>query len=61
MRLTTPRWWGKTRRRVEEKRVREWNLIVDSTKVHKQGFVSPKHHTKDLCYCQSESNPENED
>ena len=44
VRLTTPKWWGKTRRRVEKKRVRECSVCVDSTKVHKQRLVPSKHH-----------------
>lgn len=55
-RLTTPRWWGKMIRRVEERVVRECSLNVDSTKVHKQRFVLPKHHSKYLCSCQSDLN-----
>lgn len=44
MRLTTPKWWGKTRRRVERRVVRECSVSVGSTKVHKQRFVPSKHH-----------------
>ena len=42
--LTTPKWWGKTRRRVEGRVVRECSVSVGSTKVHKQRYVLPKHH-----------------
>ena len=58
VRLTTPKWWVKTRRRVEKKGVRECSVNVDSTKVLKQRIVSRKHDFKDLCFCQSELNQE---
>ena len=52
--LLHQRWWGKMKRRVEERVVRECSLNVDSTKVHKQRFVSSRPDLKSLCSSQSD-------